>query len=526
MKAFLILFIGFIGFVSGFSQTWKTYPYTPPGSLISFPVDEGRHVNEPVEWWYTSGHLTGINTGKHYSFMLAYFHFPVGNIDGFRILNFSDDDSQIFHSESKILTYNMLATDKLEIEAQIQGGSLETWKNKYNAGQMLAFQYELSAVSEQVQLNLDYDTFKRPLILGDDGYLLQAATNYTYYYSQTGIDITGTITYNGMTEPVSGMGWIDRQYGDMNPYYGVEYEWFSIQLSNGMDLNLWNIFENNQIPDDERYKILAAYVDDDTQYTTAEFQLERLSYDYTPDLQRCYAQSWHLTSAVNDVDLTISTLYSDSEVQVPFRFYEGSTVITGTVNGQAVTGQGFAELLHSYQNPQVSIDNNTAWNINIPLQWHVVNPDDGNPLVYTLSYSTDQNTYQPIAEGLTGTQYLWNNTSLADGDVFWIKLTAQSVDGTLTGTDIKEFHYDSTASMDLSRTTAVNIYPNPGSEYVIIQAKNIKKIEIVDINGQIIFSQPVHNATQVRLNTDTLRGIYLIKIYTGKATYIRKYIAG
>jgi len=50
--------------VSYLAQTWKTYPYTPTGSQVSFPLDEGRHTNEPSEWWYTIGHVVGATTGK------------------------------------------------------------------------------------------------------------------------------------------------------------------------------------------------------------------------------------------------------------------------------------------------------------------------------------------------------------------------------------------------------------------------------------------------------------------------------
>ncbi len=61
MKHRIYLFIIYYVFAvsSGFSQAWKQYPYLPEGSLISFPADAGHHTGENVEWWYTSGHLTG-----------------------------------------------------------------------------------------------------------------------------------------------------------------------------------------------------------------------------------------------------------------------------------------------------------------------------------------------------------------------------------------------------------------------------------------------------------------------------------
>ena len=429
-----------------FSQVWKTYPYEPTGSLVNFSIDEGRHTGEPMEWWYTTGHLVGATTGKHYSYMLTYFYYPYGSIDGFRILNISDDDAENFYDDTQLLTYGTLATDKLDIQANLFSGTTETWKNKYDGATILPFEYEINASSSAVTLDLDYNTIKRPLILGDDGYLLQVASNYTYYYSQTGIEVTGQITFAGITENVTGSGWIDRQYGTLNPSEGTEYEWFSLQLSNGMDINLWNIFEDNIIPDDEKYKILAAYVDEEetTQYTHSDFELERLEYAYTNDGLRCYAQKWNLTSPVNNLNLIIETLYSDSEVQVPFQFYEGATSITGTVDGVAVTGIGFAELLHTYEVPNLNITTPTRWNNTIPFEWELANPDDGNPLQYKLEYANDGVNYTEITSAITATTYLWNTASYADGDTFWLKLTGYSIDGTITGETTKEFTYDTT----------------------------------------------------------------------------------
>ena len=512
--------------ISTFSQVWKTYPYAPTESLISFPVDEGKHSAEPIEWWYTTGHVVGATTGKHYSYMLTYFHYPLGFIDGFRILNISDDDAEIFYDDTQFLTYPTLAADKLDIQANLLSGTTETWKNKYDGAIILPFEYEINASSSDVTLDLDYNTTKRPLILGDDGYLLQADSNYTYYYSQTGIDVAGQITFEGVTENVTGSGWIDRQYGTLNPSLGTKYEWFSLQLSNNMDINLWNIFQGNSIPDDEKHKILAAYVDEEenTQYTVSDFELERLKYAYTTDGERCYAQKWHLTAATNNIDLIIETLYSDSEVQLPFKFYEGTTIITGTVDGVEVTGHGFAELLHTYEVPDLTITTTTPWNSTVPFTWELANPDDGNPLQYKLEVSNDGVDYTEMASALTETTYLWDNAAYADEETFWLKLTGYSVDGTITGEYIKVFTYNTSVGVVDHLLDKVCIYPNPTMETLHVEATNIIHIKIFDTKGMLI---KTINNTQVNkpINTKNLSpGAYFVKVYTDKGVATKKII--
>ncbi|TFH24578.1 MAG: hypothetical protein E4H10_10450, partial [Bacteroidia bacterium] len=255
-----------------FSQDWKAYPHTPEGSLISFPADEGRHPGEAIEWWYIAGHLTGESSGTSYSFMLSYFYYPASvqgyELDGFRILNLANDDTGDFFTETQpVVEYLDLATDHLHLDVQLFNLVNESWDHREEpAGTRVPFEYEVSATAEHGELTLSTVLQKRPLIPGGDGLFDQGASSYTYYYSLTDNLVTGSINFDGTDEQVIGTAWIDRQYGSFNPNTQEKYEWFFLQLSNGMDLNIWNLFTpENLLPDQEAYKLLAAYVDENTQ---------------------------------------------------------------------------------------------------------------------------------------------------------------------------------------------------------------------------------------------------------------------
>ncbi|MDX2414425.1 MAG: carotenoid 1,2-hydratase, partial [Bacteroidales bacterium] len=468
-----LLFLSF----SASSQAWKVYPFIPDESLISFPDDEGKHSLEPIEWWYTSGHLTGESSGKHYSYMLSYFRSPQFGFDGFRIFNFSDDDIGLIHYDTKPLYFTLNTTDSLNIEANIFMGGTETWHNKTDAGgKALPFEYKLTAESSLAELDLEYDALKPPLILADSGFLYQGSDDYTYYYSQTRNAVSGTITFNGVSENVSGTSWIDRQYGIFNPANGQEYEWFSAQLSNGMDLNIYNIFSDSyKIPDTLTFRILAAYVDDNTQYTSSNFEIERLEYSYTTDEQRCYSQKWRLTSIINDIDIIISSLHPDYEVQLPFRFYEGSTNITGTVMGENVTGIGFTELLHSYEIPDIKIaDTTNLDDASTLLSWQLNNPDDGNPIEYDLEYSIDnQQSFSPLVQHIADTFYYWDTQALSNEEI-WLKVTGYSIDKTIINSRIEHLVSNVTSIDNIEEQKLFNIYPNPSDGIFTVEGKNIQ----------------------------------------------------
>ncbi len=515
------------------AQDWKKYPYTPAGSKISFPADEGWHQDEPVEWWYISGHLIGDVTGINYSFMISYFHSPKSGFDGFRIFNLSNDDTGQFLTDVMPLNYNILARDSLNIQAQIFMGEIETWSNKTDSnGYSIPFEYAISAKSKDYALNVDIASLKQPLIIADSGFLYQGDGNYTYYYSQTRNTVKGTITIDNTTEAVSGTSWIDRQYGNFNPSYGEEYEWFCVQLSNGMDLNIYNLFtSNNETPDNLRYKMMAVYKDSLNQFTTHDYKIERLAFHYMPDSSRCYSQKWKLTSPVENIDLIITTLYSYSEVLLPFRFYEGATTISGTINGIPVTGEGFSELLHSYQKPDITLTNPTDghWDISTPLTWRLNNYDNGRPLKYDLAYSIDQKlSFTPIQHALTDTFYYWNDPPVSIGDSCWFRITAYSIDTTLIS---------NTISTKISVVTSVNepngdelilLYPNPTDRILTVELN--KKItllnyQIIDIKSQLILQKQVYTDNKIVVDVSSLKpGMYYIRIFSTDIEMVRKFV--
>jgi predicted secreted hydrolase len=513
------------------AQDWKVYPYEPSGQ-IAFPIDEGRHASEPIEWWYTAGHVVGQTTGKSYSFMFTFFHFPQSGFDGFRILNITDDDTGEFLQDVKPLNYTTLSSTSLDIEANIFLAGTESWRNKVDINNVpIPFEYELLASTSNAGLDIGLETLKRPLLVGDNGFLNQGQASYTYYFSQTMNEVNGSLTFNGVTEMVIGTAWVDRQYGNFNPFTGEQYEWLSIQLSNGMDLNLWNIFTTERlIPDNEAYKILSAYVDENTQYTTDDFEIQRLGFNCMPDGERCYSKQWQLTSASNNIDLTITTLHNNTEVQLPFRFFEGATSISGTVDGIAVTGVGFAELLHDYENPDVTITYPVLgiYEASLPITWELNNPDDGRPIFYDLEYSIDGlDTFNSIATALINPSYLWLNPTILENDEVWFRITAYSIDGVLNSTVVSASTTFETLSIDNQLSKTIKGYPNPvqdvfNLEFTALLSGNYT---VIDMSGRIVFSSEILNAQTIAIHTKKLKpGVYFVTIDSNKGNANLRFI--
>ncbi len=520
---FILLFAA-VNFVS--AQAWKTYPYQQPGSVLNFPQDEGWHQPEPIEWWYTTAQVTGSTTGHKYDVMLTYFDYPTFPFDGFRIFNIADENTGQFYKQSSPCNYTVNSAAHQEINASPMGGTPEEFVTlKDSVGNLIPFQYHAKAAAPTYNIDFNYNCLKRPLMVGGTGYLNEGASSYTYYYSLTALAVTGSITANGITENVTGTAWIDRQWGNFNPMSGEQYEWFSFQLSNGMDMNVWNVFTpQSLIPDLSTYKFCSEYINDSTDLTTSNFQLERLAYAYTTDLLRCYPKKWKFTQG--NIDLTITTIVPNSEVLTPLRFYEGATTITGTVNGVPVTGMGYAELLHSYTNPVISIQHPSlpiTIGDTLTIAWSIANPDDGRDLVYDVAISIGNNfTFNTIASNISNPYYLWNTTGVPDGTDCWFRITGHSIDSTLFGSmiTVSPVHIDKTLGIknieDLNKLT---ISPNPFTSQTTISFKRELKngtIKIVDLVGKEVKSYQF-SGTKINIEKGELQsGVYFIQVFSEK----------
>ena len=62
------------------------------------------------------------------------------------------------------------------------------------------------------------------------------------------MEVDAVLTYEGITENISGLGWMDHQWGEflISPVelYGIfeTYEWFCVQLDDGSEIMISNIF--------------------------------------------------------------------------------------------------------------------------------------------------------------------------------------------------------------------------------------------------------------------------------------------
>ena len=144
---------------------------------------------------------------------------------------------------------------------------------------------------------------------------------------------------------MSGLSWMDHEFGTSAlSQDAVGWDWFAVTLENDVVLMFaeirtksgtsQNIFKGTlSFPDGRQ---LAISPDD--------FELTSTGQWTSPDSGTVYPSGWRVTFPQLDIELTIDPLIEDQEMDVAFTYYEGATVVRGTMNGEAIGGRGYVEL--------------------------------------------------------------------------------------------------------------------------------------------------------------------------------------
>jgi predicted secreted hydrolase len=219
---------------------------------------------------------------------------------------------------------------------------------------LLPFEYHLVVKGRdrgKMRLDLNMKSLKAPMLVGGDGYI-EIGNGFTFYYSLTRMDVSGTIGVHGQEETVTGLGWIDHQWGSFldDP---VSWEWFSIQLDDDREIMAADVWVNGQP--------VGSYSDGMNLYD-GQCSLDVLpDYDITPYQWwtdpvsgKTYATAWTVEEPIGEVYLDVVAEFPEHAIHLPDisppppTFWEGPCTVTGTIEGEPVSGRAYAELTHSY----------------------------------------------------------------------------------------------------------------------------------------------------------------------------------
>jgi len=316
----------------------KSLPIGSP--RIHFPQDEGIHSDALIEWWYGNFSLADSKC-REYEAMTAYF------APGLKIVGLLDLEEQHFEQEISF-SFREIAQGMLNLR---WGDSDHWFRSDPNTTS-----YRLESCSNNIGLDLDISSIKPPLLVGGDG-LVEWTEDNSYYYSLTRLQVEGQIELSGRKIEVKGTGWMDHQW--MNAMGEPNWDWFCAQLDDDTDIIFWQIINPDETVKSRDITIMSA---DDSIYHGHDITLEKLDSWVSSRSGNKYGTFWRVNEKARGLDLEIRAKYLEQEIRMfdvlpasNFAFWEGSTTISGYLDGKTVNGTGYAELLRAPLNAEVTL---------------------------------------------------------------------------------------------------------------------------------------------------------------------------
>jgi predicted secreted hydrolase len=168
--------------------------------------------------------------------------------------------------------------------------------------------------------------------------------NASYYYSLTRIDTRGTITIDGERVEVAGSSWLDREWS--TSALGEDqagWDWFALQLDDGRDLMFYRLRDRDGGTDPYSRGVLVDPQGNASPVVRDDLGIEVLQTWESPRGGR-YPARWRLRSAKAAIDLEVTPLLDDQELDVSIRYWEGAVRVQGRSQGREVKGKGYVEL--------------------------------------------------------------------------------------------------------------------------------------------------------------------------------------
>jgi len=332
-----------------------------PGRTFSFPRDHFFHPEFKTEWWYYSGHLFNQEK-KSYGYQLTFFRtglkretqtkskWSIQNLY-FAHLALTDESKKRFGYREKINRGSLGeagATAYQENEKPFRVW-VEDWSLEGKGAAMR--DHFLKGGHQNFGIELLLTPEKKPVIHGQNG-ISQKAEGEGYashYYSITRLKTEGKIFLKKKEIPVQGRSWMDHEFGSAQlREYQIGWDWFGIQLENGVDLMIYQI--RHQDGKIDPYSSGTIILQDGIHHPLPlkEFQVQSLDRWRSQKSGAIYPSEWRIIVPSHRIELTLSPTVKDQELitqeSTRVTYWEGSVNVEGKYQGNPIKGVGYVEL--------------------------------------------------------------------------------------------------------------------------------------------------------------------------------------
>lgn len=321
-----------------------------------FPADHGPHPDYRSEWWYFTGNLDGPE-GRRFGFQFTIFRgalAPPGEVEDdvgegwatrqvyLAHFTLTDVESGTFTEFERFTRASVGLAGAVADPFRVW---LDDWQVAGVAGGV--WPMSLHARDGATALTLRLEPTKPLVLQGDSGLSRKGPEpgNASYYYSYSRLAASGAVVVDGEQVPVSGQAWLDREWSTSALSEGqVGWDWFALQLSDGRELMVYQLRHADGSPDPMSDGVLVAADGGATALAADDFTLVPTGYWESPIDGAVYPSGWVVQVPGAAIDLTVTPVLADQELDLTFRYWEGAVDVAGSAGGVDVTGRGYVEL--------------------------------------------------------------------------------------------------------------------------------------------------------------------------------------
>lgn len=350
---------------AGLGQDADGFRHAGPNQPLSFPQEHAAHPDYRIEWWYLTANLedtAGEPVGLQWTLFrqalmppserpaptpwaadqLWMAHMAISQGEQHQVAErFGRSHSQAplntpQDSQAGVMIspfYAWLDDWQLKANQEADSGDFSHLTlTAYNGEDESRFGYTLELIAEG------------PLVLhGEEGFSQKAANGQgSMYYSQPFWQINGEVTINGKTKPVSGRGWLDREWSSqLLDARQSGWDWFSIHLDDGHKLMAFQLRGGSAQNADYRSGTWITPQGDATPLATNDITLTPLATSAVAG--RNVPTQWRLEIPSVGIDINIEAPHANRWMTTSVPYWEGEVVVNDRASGEPL-GEGYLEM--------------------------------------------------------------------------------------------------------------------------------------------------------------------------------------
>ncbi len=320
---------------------------------FDFPADYGPHPAYQTEWWYYTGNLETAD-GRHFGYQLTFFRrglVPLAEQQE-RASDWAADQVYMAHFVlTDVAGGQHRAFERFSRGAAGLAGAVATpyhvWLEDWSVEQIEPDVARLHAAQDDLSIDLLLTDRKGPILQGDGGYSQKGPEpgNASYYYSQTRLDSSGTVSVGDVPYKVAGSSWMDHEFSTSALAADqVGWDWFALQLDDGSELMVFQIRKVDSSADAFSSGTLIAPDGSTRRLSRDDFEIAVGETWHSPRSGATYPARWTVTVPVADLTLEIEPYLADQELNVSYDYWEGAVYVRGERAGATVSGNGYIEM--------------------------------------------------------------------------------------------------------------------------------------------------------------------------------------